>query len=337
MALSRRSVLRNLGAISAIQTLTPLNKCFGFQSDPSKSAPASDSVLVLFEGPWLLSDVKSGPHKGKLMALCVGDTHVCQMGLWDTTSTSTNPPLKSPVDPELEAALLAENAVFHATRTPAKQNECRKVFDAAFSEPNRDAPPTDAFVYVRDKKLEPKKLPGDRIIYLPVPDAIHVSGQLPFWTVTESGKEPLVYKPEIARMYISVILEYKASKEHATELSFSDASGTHFEVSSKHKRKELIFRLSPRQATMGNDSMHVQQAFADLVKRLLPNAPDSISVMPGPLKVVVGPNPLGLSVDQLGIDPKDVIANVPPPNPGALRPQSADFPSCSGGGMFNCD
>jgi len=335
MAQSRRSVLQNIGALSAVQTLGPLHKIFALQSTPSKTA--SDSVLVLFEGPWLLSDVKSGPHKGQLMALSVSDTHTCQMGLWNITANSSNPPLKSPVDPELEAALLGENAVFHATRTPAKQNACRGVFDTAFNEPNPDAPPTNSFVFIRDRELEPKKVPGDRVIYLPVPDAMYVAGQLPYWNVTETGKVPLVVKSEIARMYISVILEYKATKEHPTTLSFSDESGTHFEVSSTHQRKQLIFRLSPRQTTMGNDSMHVQQAFADLVKRLLPNAPDSISVKPGALKVVVGPNPLGLTVEQLGIDPKDVIPNVPPPNPGGLRPQSMDFPSCTGGGLLNCD
>lgn len=337
MSLSRRSVLRNLGALSAVQTLNPLSKCFGLQSVISEIGPKPDSILVMFEGPWLISDVKSGRHKGHLMALCVGDPHVCQMGLWDSTSKAENPPLVSPVDPQLEAVLLGDDAVFTATRTPAKLNSCSEVFDETFRRPNPHAPPTDSFVYIRKKKLTPKKLPGDRVIYIPVPDSVHVAGQIPYWSVNDTSREPLVEKPDKARMYITVILEYKASKAHPTTLALTDGSGTHFEVKSSHKKKHLIFRLTPGTAHGGDDSAHVKGAFDDLVKRLLPESPTALSVVPGSLKVVVGPSAAGLSPTELGIDPKDVIPSVPPPNSGGLAPRNADFPNCQGGGMINCD
>ena len=335
MALSRRSVLRNLGAISAVQTLNPLSHCFGFESAIPGTGPSPDSVLVLFEGPWLISDVKSGPHKGHLMALCVGDPHVCQMGLWNSTSTADNPPLVSPIDPELEGLSLANDAVFTATRMPAKVNHCAAVFDKTFNQPNPDAPPTDSFVYIRNKKIKPKKLPGDRIIYTPVPDAVYVAGQVPYWPVTDNTADKLVENPSQARMYITVILEYKATKAHPTTLSLSDGSGTHFAVTSSHKRKHLIFRLVPGISTMGADQDHIKTAFADLVQRLIPTTPDAIGVIPGSLQVVVGPNAAGLSPNELGIAKQDIIPSVQPSKPGMPRPMYVDYPSCQGGGLVN--
>ena len=339
MALSRRSVLRNLGAISAVQTLTPLNKCFGLQATAPDSGPSPDSVLVLFEGPWLISDVKAGPHKGHLMALCVGDPHVCQMGLWNSTSTDANPPLVSPIDPSLEAVLLGNDAVFAATRTPAKLNSSLAVFDETFNKPNPQAPPTDSFVYIRKKNVAPKKMAGDRVIYLPVPDAVHVAGQVAYWNVADTNATPLVEKPDQAHMYITVIMEFKASKTKPTALSLSDGTGTHFEVKSTHKRKHLIFRLIPGASTttMPDDSAHVQQAFADLVQRVIPTAPTSVAVTPGSLQVVVGPGGGSLSANELGISTKDIIPEVVKVKPGTPRPMFADFPSCSGGGMIVCN
>jgi len=337
MALSRRSVLRNLGAISAVQTFAPLNHCFGSQSAISETGPSPDSVLVLFEGPWLISDVKTGPHKGDLMAICVGDPHACQMGLWNSTSKADNPPLLSPLDPELEAASLANDAVFRATRMPAKLNSCTTVFDKTFHQPNPDAPPTDSFVYIRKKKLEPKKMAGDRVIYIPVPDSVHVAGQVPFWPVTDNTPEKLVENPSAARMYITVILEYKATKARPTALSFSDDSGSRFEVKSSHARRHLIFRLVPGSSTMANDADHIKAAFGDLVQRLLPATPNAIAVTPGSLQVVIGPSAAGLSANELGIAKEDIVASVQAPKPGGIRPMFLDFPSCQGGGLVNCE
>jgi len=334
MSLSRRSVLRNLGVLSAVPTLSSLNKCFALQSGASGAGPGSDSVLVLFEGPWLVSDVKSGEHKGDLMALSLPDPHVCQMGLWDSTSKDANPPLVNPVDSKLECASLANDAVFTGTRiTPHKMGSSTDVFDVTYHRPNPLAPPTDSFVYIRKKQVEPRKMPGDRVIYLPVPDATYVAGQIPHWTVNDTSSEKLVEDPATARMYITVIFEYKATKASPTSISLTDGSGTHFEVKSTNTRKHLIFRLTPGVGMTGDDQAHVQAAFAALVQRAVPNAPTSISVTPGALSVVVGPNANGLSADELGIDPTDVIPDALPPKPGTIAPRNLDFPSCQGGGM----
>ena len=278
-----------------------------------------EPIYVLFEGPWLLFE--SAPGLPTLTAVTVGAqmdneqagfVHSCAVQTWhdgEQVSETTLP--------------CGDQWIIRASNYRTRKFT-RVMADAFDDQPIAWIP----------KGCNSHAYPGDRTIVLPIPTSMHFAGILRSASASGSGilsttpANPhtvaiLKYMPEISGDSAPALTLYQGD----SGLSYSLEAGNH-----------LVFRLQHTGLmTMDTNREHVTQAFTHLRSHL--SVGDSIGFQfDGDSAYYLG-DAQGLSFDELGLDPNDMV---PPndngtPNPmpmpmAVASPHDGRFANCCGGG-----
>lgn len=324
MEFSRRSVLR-LGALTCASATSPAwARSLGMFA-PAGTGPAADSVLVLVEGPWLYTQ----PVTGTLRCISLSDPHQCQMGLWDTASSS----MVSPYDHSAEGPMLANGASFVGKLSSGNARpDVVKIFDAAFYRDDVGGP--DNFVYLRNTGLKATAKSTDRTVTVPVPDNVYVAGRITNGLIKDASQPPIIVNPDTARIFVTYVFEYTQDATGSTSLTFDDGTGKTFTLT---KGQHLLFQMQAKVPTTA-DVPHIVTGFSDLVSRVSTGTiPLSVDFGPGTAsaEIQLGVNAQGLTPAELGLHVNTIAGHKMP----AHRPAKHDRlktdkdPSCQGGGF----
>jgi len=247
MSVTRRSILRTLAALSAVQTVPGLRSGLAFAA----SSPNPDSVFVAFEGPWII-DAQAG--EGKVRATTLGalsnDIHFCEAGLVDTETHR----LRHPSDASLPPLVLKSGAAWTVQAGTGKTatRNALAVFDDAFAR--------EPFVYIRDKGMKLNPRAEDRLVTLPVPDRVYASQPLSHSTVVDPEHlvEYTAASPNPPQPHQIVVFEYRNAP-------LSLLPGTDSLPLTAGQR--LVFRVEHSPDTVA-ESVHIQNAFTSLAARV---------------------------------------------------------------------
>jgi len=305
MSLTRRSVLRNLGALSAARPLYAIGTTLvlGCKEAPKPApapppTPVMSKIRIMLEGPWLFSHSENT----RLVATTLGDaSHSCRYGFWDNPSNSILKPGTMSASTKWEADSIEGSPTFQKVYKPAALAAKSVFFDSE----------------ILKGSIVINRKPTDRIISLPMPDQVQFAGRMSTATVTYKGAT-LGTAP-----YVATILTYNRPGSSPT-IPIKSAGTT---IISANPANDLVFQMYHNAAATPSDVQHINSAFADLISQVQNEHKKPYAVI-----LTVKNDCLDPSSDtakttdaELGIMP------CPAPQTGVIRPQIADFSSCAGG------
>lgn len=333
MLISRRAALRSFAAFSALRTTNLTSWAHALAL--AGTGPSPSSILVLVEGPWLITQQTTGI----LQAISLPDPHQCQLGLWDPTQKT----IVSPYDPNQPGPYLPGGTAVSATLKSANPRpDAVATFDVPFK--RADIGGADNFVYIRNKPLKGAAAAGDRTLTLPVPDNVYVAGRALNGVVIDASIPPVIENPGTAKLFISLVFEYTQDAQKATALTVNDGSGGTFTL---HSGGQLVLQMqTPGGATP--DCTHVSHAFDQVVSRIGAGSPPPLSIhFPDQcpeVNVQLGINAQGLSAEELGLHLSTSRSHPTPPKKHQSPIHHANSfldsglmyqkePSCAGGAI----
>lgn len=252
MQVTRRSLLYLLGALPFAQATRSLASGAGL-GGAAKPQASSDSIFVLFEGPWLIS------HTAKqhgITALTVEDTqHTVASGKWDDKSKSMV--TANLLDPGTSCAITGSNL---ATAPPFGElfnNACASHKIAWISRVPHTLHPTGA----------------QRRIDLPMPNRVYVAGFL-VNTKVSNKSQPVLDTNDVVP-HVTTVLEYERAAQGAPGMSLAIAGKP---AQTLGAGDHMIFRTLLGDPTCP-DNTHVQHAFNFLADRV------QAGTTPGPIQI----------------------------------------------------
>jgi hypothetical protein len=218
MSMTRRNLVRNLAALSALPLVAEIEgACHSSTTEkpltPEVPAgnPISSSIFVLFEGPWIFDqpDIKSPTlrvttfgHLDKPWSA----NHHCPVGLGTSGSSDlANIPFPTDLKPislpmEFDAGeQWSITAATAETGYSPKQTLLTTIFDIPYK--------GDAFVYIKGSNMAVSPHSKDRVVTLPMPDAAYAGAYLQNVNIT--GTNIASGATAISNPYVTVILEYQ--------------------------------------------------------------------------------------------------------------------------------
>ena len=322
MSITRRSILRNIGALTAVQTLPAAagSLLIGCKSQPAPAAAvlAPQMMRVIFEGPWIFSHAP-GDRTTLIARAEVIDPHISVCGKWVNGVLS-----------QTGIAQPGPSGRWNGTFSPA---QATSNFDVL-----KDAYTAAKAVIMKSFSLDDKTYPTDFSISLPMPNKVFLGGGL----VEASIKDPNGLVPAGAIPMTDTILHYdQNSGTTPFVLTIGDASNQ-FPVNASD---DLIFRIMHNnKKDCTPDSVHIPRTFGHQCLRLidgnkknpnlsltLPHATFTPNQLPDGLTDLE----LGLGMDSVPCSPAPVLKGkvAPAQAPADLHVASGDWSSCSGGGI----
>jgi hypothetical protein len=313
MSLTRRSVLRNLGALSAVRPLSAIGSALvlGCKEAPKPApaappAPVTSTIRILFEGPWLFSRGKNNT----LNVTATGDpNHVCNYGLWDNQGSKILKPATMPVAIKWFAEPIPNSPSFNAVYRKAAI-EAKTVF----LEPE-----------ILKGRIVIERRPNDRIVTLPMPDHIYFAGRLSTAKVTYKGAD-LGTAPSV-----TTILEYDRPGPSPT-IAIKNGDTP---IIDAIPANDLVFQMYHKGMSTTPDVKHIEDAFKDLMSMVKDEHKKPYAVTLAVQNDCFDPytGPGKFTDAELNIKPCPA-----PTPPGGLHPEVADFSNCAGGGLgVGCD
>ncbi len=306
MPLTRRSILRNLGAISAARPLSAIGTALvlGCKEAPKPAPvvtpePVISKIRIMLEGPWLFSHSEDT----RLVATSLGDaSHSCRYGLWDIPSNSILKPETMPASTKWEAASIEGSPTFQKVYKPAALAAKSVYLD----------PEILKGAIVIDRK------PTDRVLSLPMPDQIQFAGRLLTATVTYKGAT-LGTAP-----FVATILTYNRPGGPAT-IPIKSGDTT---IITATPANDLVFQMYHSGADPMTDVQHIEAAFANLMSQVQNDHKKSYAVALTVKNDCPNPSSIDKATDaELGIKP------CPAPQTGGFHAMDSDVSSCAGGGL----
>jgi hypothetical protein len=299
------------------------------------TSPDPNSIYLLFEGPWLFSNVPGSNGKetpGVMQATAILDEHILLAGRWNGTQIADdngNQPPLSPKAGEKWTGTLADMSA------PAQL--FTDVVGAGFGENSQSPAP-----YMTGFTVNPV-LSTDIAIKLPVPNYVMVGGLLNQSNIALSGVSKY-------RLYASTIFKYTANNGTLPILTLTNGTAS-FELraandsdSKPQKKQHFIFGLHPTTCmTPTEESAHVTKVFGWILSRLSP-APSNVQYAISGTKFD-DPDPStvdGISNVELGLGsrtapcPTEAVANhkMKMKDDGIQEwIQDVGYSNCAGGGL----
>jgi hypothetical protein len=333
MPITRRMFLCNTAAMSALPTFTSLGGILATMTGCNHHRPDPNSFYVLFEGPWIID----WPDwtKPTVRALTFGllddhaeSKHQCPVGLGITDSYSLGN--AADVNKMALPVMLGMGETWTIlprsgdTGAPPKPGAFTDLFDSVYG--------PDSFLYVKNSGMKVKTpRDTDRIVTLPMPDAVYLGGGLKTCLVNDATHvlAPLSGGPPPSPVpYCVVIFRY----EFRPELVLTPDGRAQVDL---RAGQHLVFRMI-HQDNM-SDVDHVRASLATLSGRVrnetdplnlaLSKEHPPISPLPPPYP---GANPGGFDVYQMGLSTGTMSPN---PQPGHLPRTGPSLADCCGGGV----
>jgi hypothetical protein len=331
MSMTRRTLVRNLTALSALPLVSGLNRrtlaAVRRDSNPNcpSNAPTSNSIFVLFQGPWIIDQ----PDLNVLRATTVGhleapwsSIHHCPVGLGNICSSSLDNFTDSTRGNHMALPLdLGPGEQWPITQSVSyipPPGSITQLFDGPYA--------ADPFVYIKGSNMTVMQQSDDRTVTLPMPDAAYVGGYLNSCTVSGSTIAPSgSAQPTSNYPYTVVIFEYRTKSGNAPALTLNPGGRPPILLSGGTPNTHLVFRMI--HSDQMTDRQHVHAAHESLRRRIRNWAGDSAM--------------LDLT---LSIDPKAVITSTPgkytanfDPYEMGLAPSTSkagtSYGDCCGGGI----
>jgi len=303
MPITRRTVLRNLGTLTAASAL-PIIGC--------KTAPAphaDGSIRVIFAGPWMINGDKSGT----LFATTdISSYHSCVCEKWINGSPAATGTFTPPT--------IAQADRWHGTFTPAQTSSSFKAVKDAFI--NNNAP------YFGKHPVAP--LPKDLHFTLPAPDAAYLGGRLMDGYISdEAGKLVPGKMP-----YVATILHYHQNAgQQPFSLSLADPAQHGNTTITANSGEDLIFHVVHDPADPQPEGAHIPNMFANILTRI--GAPKWQLHLNDP-SFVANQNPDGVTDKELELgEPTGThlaMISAEVNSRGFYRPIFSALANCAGGG-----
>lgn len=357
MPVSRRSVLRNLGALSAAQTIPLAATSFlaGCKSKqpaaqpkleaeqlklaaaaPKLTSPATDSIYLLFEGPWLFTNIPNQTGKetaGQMVVRAILGDHLLQVGRWDGTQITDENGNPNPLSPRVREQWNGNHA-----DPNAPLQSFADVFNSGFkADTQYPAPFLTGFTVPADPTQ-------DVAFSLPVPNVVMVGGRLTTSTIVWR-------KSARFSLYTTTILKYTPNKASLPVLTLSNGT-TSFTLktvqdttaTSPQQKQHFLFRLThPTSETTAQDVAHIKMMFSTMSSRLSPPPADLLYDISSTDFQVPDPGSVdGISIDELGVKADDQAKAALRAAERLPKSASADikqhrlnmgYSNCAGGGM----
>lgn len=290
----------------------------------SPAQPERTSIFILFEGPWIIYQLGLGVLRAvtfkNLPKGSMGAKHICQVGFGHSSGNLDSPiGLKQPT-----LTLNGGERWFITAPTPmlSQLNELADICDVPFNKTQDN----DTFVYLRrqSNNITVNPQSHDRIVTLPTPDNVYFAGYLNSGKVSDPGGV-LALDPngkKDPRPHVTVIFEY--TQQSATTLTLSLGGAAIVPIK---QGKHLIFRMlhledvcdqdedeMDEPMSPAEDADHIQNAFAALWSRFVPNDPKVSLTLSGVenTDTSTGKHTAGFGRSELGLKPpKELLSDTP--------------------------
>jgi hypothetical protein len=271
MTLSRRTILKNLGAASALFGSKSTLSAAAAPPAKAKASTAPPFLRILFEGPWLFCP--GGKNMLRAIAPLADGMHQCMCGKWSASGGAIQPISPAPAQAQSWTAPFISGAPLNA-------------FDdkiiAGFS--------AMGAAYVTGTGLKSKPQANDLTFVLPVPDEVHVGGHLYDGTLTGST----------GRMnnmpFTTTVLRYNHLPASTPALVVTDGT----QQIALSAGDDLIVRLYTKQCFVAPaDAQHVVATFNALLTRVSP-AP-TLTLALNSTNVILNAMPDKITDPELGV------------------------------------
>ena len=290
MSMTRRTLIRNLTALSALPLVSGLDgpaafavSGFGFQKETA--APDPNSIFVLFEGPWIIHQPDSSMktikastfgHLDEPWPSQFGSVHSCPVGLGTCGEYSlSNPQDGNSMQLPLELGVGGKWSVIAPGDSPGSTGgystapkSLAGLFGGLYGEFSNKL---DPFVYITNSGMAVAQDHDDRTVTLPTPARVWIGGALTKYSVTGSNLTPAsssTKPPSRVTPYFVVFLEYQTDGNgNAPDLRLNPTGHAAIKLQGGNSRKtHLIFRMT-HSDTMQLDQ-HVHAAHNSLRRRI---------------------------------------------------------------------
>jgi hypothetical protein len=322
MTITRRSILRNLGALTAVRSLPVAagSLLIGCKSTPAPPTAvlAPQMLRVIFEGPWVFSH-PANDTTTLLARAEVTNPHIASCGKWLNNALSING-IPQP----------APSARWTGTFTPPQATSDYAILKAAFAAAKA--------VLVPNFTIDDATYSTDFSIRLPMPNKVFLGGGL----IDSSIADPNGLLPAGAIPSTDTILHYD---QNAGATPFVLTIGGGSSPLPVNASDDLIFRILHNYKTdCTPDSVHIPLAFDHQRMRLIDSSskhPNLVlkltdgNFVPNQSPDGIGDPELGLGMSPLPCIPAKATKPAQPevPAKSGVIPLDTDYASCAGGGM----
>jgi len=276
MTVTRRTIIRNLAALSALPLAAEFGKGLAFAMGGSTppTLPDPTSIFVMFEGPWIIDQFKTGTLRATSFDKTINEgatgtaSHLCAVGFSESNGNLVYP-AGSTTASTLTLPAPGNWVISPKSALQSQTNTLVELFDAQFNDPNNNV-----FAYIRKQNMTVNPWANDRTVLFPTPDKVYVGGRLVpgllsgaqgVAGITDNSSVLATSGSDSPMPYVTVIFEYKGP--NPTSLSLSTGSTNISLVSGQH----FIFRMRHQHAnlpTPSEDAQHIEDAFATLLQRV---------------------------------------------------------------------
>ena len=317
MSITRRTLVRNLTALSSLPLVSGLNRrtLAAMRGGPApkcpSATPTSNSIFVLFQGPWIID--QPDPNVATLRATTVGhleapwsSIHHCPVGLGNICSSSlgnfSDATLENPMALPLDLGPGEQWSIVPVSYSPPASN-ITKLFDGPYA--------ADHFAYIKGSNMTVTQHSDDRTVTLPMPDAAYVGGYLNLCTVSGSTIAPLgSAQPASNYPYAVVIFEYQTKSGKVPALTLNPSGRSPINLSGTTANTHLVFRMI--HSDQMTDRQHVHAAHESLRRRIGNWAGDgaildlTLAVAPkGAITSTPGSNTANFDALEMGLTPSN--------------------------------